>query len=405
MSTAIRYLSLFSGIGGLELGSVEPLLFCERDADCRAILKQRHPEVPAHDDVFTLYAPPAAEIVAGGWPCQDLSIAGRQSGIGGSRSGLFFEMLRVATESGAHTLVGENVPNLIGINAGADFDRVIAALAEAGYKYVAWRVLNARAFGLPQERRRLFIVASRHRERAWALHAKLPQKVAEGACSDTYGFYWTGGKRSICFSHGYVPTLKVGAADEKGRAPVAVFTRDYVRKLSTAEFLRLQGFDTLVGTELPASALLRMAGNAVALPVGRFVMNAVAECLPSVGLRTGFGRVDDAGFYDDGIVWMVQHETSTLASNLDSFLDQGGVPLSSQACAGLIVRSVRSGQRIPLELFDRLLESAEVRTGKVHPSRANSFQALDSLRDRLDTYRDSLTGRAGARHGTDKLPC
>jgi DNA (cytosine-5)-methyltransferase 1 len=372
------------------LGPVEPLLFCERDPDCRAILKQRHPAIPAHDDVFTLNAPPTAEIVAGGWPCQDLSIAGRQTGLSGSRSGLFFEMLRVATQAGAHTIVGENVPNLIRINGGADFDRVVSALTEAGYKYVAWRVLNARAFGLPQERRRLFIVASHHPERAWALHARLPQVVTKGASSDAYGFYWTGGKRPICFSHGYVPALKVGAADERGRAPVAVMFRDVVRKLSTAEFLRLQGFDELVGADYPASALLKMAGNAVALPVGRFVMNAVAECLTSDGLRTGFGHVDDSGFYDDGIIWVVQHETTKLASNLEAFLDEGGVPLSAQACAGLIVRSVRSDHRMPLELFDLLLERADIRTGKIHPSRADSFKALDSMRGHLKYYRDSL---------------
>jgi DNA (cytosine-5)-methyltransferase 1 len=390
VSNTTQYLSLFSGIGGLEMGSVEPRLLCERDADCRIILKQRHPAVPVHDDVFTLNTPPSAEIVAGGWPCQDLSIAGRQTGLSGTRSGLFFEMLRVARQARAHTLVGENVPNLISINGGIDFDRVLSALTDAGYKYVAWRVLNARAFGLPQERRRLFIVASRHPERAWALHARLPQKVAEGSSSDAYGFYWTGGKRSICFAHGYVPTLKVGAADEKGRAPVAVLMRDVVRKLSTSEFLRLQGFDALDGADLRASALLKMAGNAVALPVGRFVMNAVAECLPSAGLRTGFGRVDDAGFYDDGIVWMVQHETPKLASNLDAFLDEGGLPLSAQACAGLIVRSMRSGQRMPLELFDRLLELTDFRPAKIHPSRADSFQALDSMRQLLEGYRNSL---------------
>ncbi len=391
MSNTIRYLSLFSGIGGLELGSVEPLLFCERDPNCRAILKQRHPAVPTHDDVFALNMPPAAEIVAGGWPCQDLSIAGRRTGINGSRSGLFFEMLRVGTQAGAHTLVGENVPNLISINGGADFDRVLAALSDAEYKYVAWRVLNARAFGLPQERRRLFIVASRHPERAWALHARLPQAVPNASSSGAYGFYWTGGKRSICFGHGYVPTLKVGATDEKGRAPVAVLMGNVVRKLSTSEFLRLQGFDTVESADLPASALLKMAGNAVALPVGRFVMNAVADCLPSAGVLTGFGRVDHSGFYDNGIVWMVQHETPTLASNLDAFLDEQGVQLSAQACAGLIVRSVRSAQRMPLELFDQLLERAAVRTGRIHPSRANSFQALDSMRHRLQGYRDSLS--------------
>lgn len=390
MSKPIAYLSLFSGIGGLELGSVEPLLFCERNADCRSILKGRHPAVPSHDDIFTLNAPPAAEIVAGGWPCQDLSVAGRQAGLSGSRSSLFFEMLRVARQARAHTLVGENVPNLITINGGADFDQVLSALTEVGYKYVAWRVLNARAFGLPQERRRLFIVASRDPGRAWALHARVPAVLTPPPKGDAYGFYWTGGKRSICFASGYVPALKVGAADEKGRAPVAVLTQSVVRKLSTSEFLRLQGFDALVGASMPASTVLKMAGNAVALPVGRFVMNAVVDCLPNAGLRTGFGRVDDAGFYDDGVVWMVQHQAAPLASNLADFLEEGGTPLSAQASAGLIVRSVRSGQKMPLELFDRLLESAEVRTAKVHPSRADSFLALDSMRERLKAYRDSL---------------
>lgn len=109
----VRYLSLFSGIGGLEHGSIPPLLYCEQDAACQTVLRERQPNVEIIGDVRDLTSPPKAEIVVGGWPCQDLSSAGILGGINGLRSGLFFDMVRIAKECKAHTLVGENVPNLV----------------------------------------------------------------------------------------------------------------------------------------------------------------------------------------------------------------------------------------------------------------------------------------------------
>lgn len=385
------YLSLFSGIGGLEHGGVEPLLFCERDSFCRSILNLRHPAVAVHEDVGTLTSPPTADIVAGGWPCQDLSSAGTQQGLRGSRSALFFAMLGVAKRAGAHTLVGENVPNLLSINGGRDFQLLLDTLVDAGFRFIAWRVLNARAFGLPQERRRLFICASTEQERAWSLHAVIPPTAAKEANSRAYGFYWTGGKRSLCFSHGYVPALKIGAADERGRAPVAVFVDNSIRKLSATDFFRLQGFDDLTSAHVSHSSLLRMGGNAVPLPMGRFVMRSIFDVAPSDGIRAGFGVIQGSGFYDDGIIWMVRHQSARLASNLEAFLGPCGVELSGQACAGLLVRSVRSGHKMPLELFDALRDRAAYRTGRLHPSRANSFEALDRLAHEVNTYRETLS--------------
>lgn len=387
------YLSIFSGIGGLEHPDVAPLLFCEQDDACRLILRASHPNVRIESDVVALDAPPRAGLVVGGWPCQDISSAGTLAGIRGERSGLFFEMLRVARNAGAHTLVGENVPNLLTMNDGADFRLVLEALSADGYRFVAWRILNARQFGLPQHRRRLFIVASRARESAEALHARLPPQPSRTSSTDVFAFYWTGGKRSICFSRGYTPALKIGAADNNGRAPVAVLENDRVRKLNSREFLRLQGFESLYDkhSDLSKSTLLRMAGNAVPRPVGHFVLDAICRPLPTDGVRTSFGAITDSGLVDDGLVWAIAHPDHPLATNLSDFLDPdatGG--LSSQAAAGLIVRSIRAATGIPLELFDLLRSLAANRDGRLRPSRSNSFEALDAMAGEVAAYRSTL---------------
>jgi site-specific DNA-cytosine methylase len=391
----MRYISLFSGIGGLEHPTVKPVLFCERDSQCQQVLREVYPTIRIANDITEL-RPPKAEFVIGGWPCQDLSSAGTLGGLDGTRSGLFFEMLRVGAESGAHTLIGENVPNLLTIAGGADFDRLLDALQKAGFPHIAWRVLNARAFGLPQERRRLFIVASRHQKHAEALHAKLPDFPRTRHRKQCAAFYWTGGKRSICYSVGCSPALKIGATDNKGRAPVAVFDRGKVRKLSATEFLRLQGFNSLPTLDLSDSTLLRMAGNAVPPPMGHFVVSSVFAGAKAAGVRSAFGLVAQSGLVDGGMSWVVDHPATKLASNLADYLDptpNAGL-LSSQAAAGLIVRSVRSGHPMPIELFDSLFALTKDRTAKLRPSRANSFLALDEMVSELATYRQSLPAAA-----------
>jgi DNA (cytosine-5)-methyltransferase 1 len=267
----------------------------------------------------------------------------------------------------------------------------LSTVTDAGYRYVGWRVLNARAFGIPQERRRLFIVASRHLEYAWAIHHSVPPVKWQESKRPAYGFYWTAGSRSLCFSKGYVPALKVGASDEKGRAPVAVFVDGRVRKVNTHECLRLQGFKPLqIQLDRPSSAVLRMAANAVALPVGQFVVKAITSALPGMGTKVGFGVVTEAGLYDDGVTWDVDHDIVPLAANLGDYLDESDEELTPQASAGLIVRSVRSGHSMPCELFDVLVERSKDRSRKVHPSRANSFAALDSMAADIQRYRARL---------------
>jgi DNA (cytosine-5)-methyltransferase 1 len=297
----------------------------------------------------------------------------------------------VAKASGAHTIVGENVPNLLTINQGRDFQVVLDALLAEGYRYIAWRVLNARAFGLPQERRRLFVVASTERERVAALHSAIPEVPASRSARAASGFYWTGGKRSICFASGFVPALKIGATDNKGRAPVAVLLGDRVRKLSPLEFLALQGFRASPLDGLTPSTILRMAGNAVPAPMGHFVLQSVANVSPMAGVRTAFGFFGPSGTYDGGLSWVVDHPSAPLATNLIDFIDpDSDESLSAQAAAGLIVRSVRSGHSMPRELFAVLWRLTEDRSGKLKASRGNSFEALDSMASELEAYRTRL---------------
>jgi len=95
--------------------------------------------------------------MVGGFPCQDLSVAGKRAGLAGNRSGLFFEFIRLIKETKTKFVILENVPGLLSSNNGNDMGVVIGELDDLGYS-VAWRVLDAQFFGVPQRRRRVFIV-------------------------------------------------------------------------------------------------------------------------------------------------------------------------------------------------------------------------------------------------------
>lgn len=165
----MRVGSLFSGIGGMDLGlaraGFEHVFFCEADPYRRRVLSRHWPGVPVYEDVRDVGFKPELRIdlLAGGFPCQDLSVAGKRRGLAGERSGLFFEFARIADElvqPGGWILV-ENVPGLLSSNGGRDMGVVVATLADLGFLDLAYRVLDSRYFGVPQRRRRVFILARR----------------------------------------------------------------------------------------------------------------------------------------------------------------------------------------------------------------------------------------------------
>jgi DNA (cytosine-5)-methyltransferase 1 len=134
----------------------------EIDKNCNKLLAKHHPEALRLGDIHDVKKESINEpidIIAGGTPCQQLSIAGNGKGLAGEESQLWFEYLRLATELKPRWLVWENVPNALYTNGGADFLTILRGLDECGY-HVAWRVLDAQYFGVPQRRRRIFLVAS-----------------------------------------------------------------------------------------------------------------------------------------------------------------------------------------------------------------------------------------------------
>ena len=163
--SALTVGSLFSGIGGFDLGleraGVRPLWMCEIDRACQGVLRRHWPGVPIYDDVTRLSTDNLVrpDVLCGGFPCQDVSVAGRRAGLVGERSGLWYEFLRVIESLRPRWVVIENVPGLLSSNGGRDFAVVLRGLVECGYG-VTWRVLDAQYFGVAQRRRRVFIVGS-----------------------------------------------------------------------------------------------------------------------------------------------------------------------------------------------------------------------------------------------------
>jgi DNA (cytosine-5)-methyltransferase 1 len=161
--------SLFAGVGGfdlaLERAGVKVVASVEIDKKAQDVLRRHFPNSTIFGDVSGVTGEqliaagfePRNGIITGGFPCQDLSVAGKRAGLAGKRSGLFWEICRILDETGTQTVILENVPGLLSSNQGRDMAVVIEALVERGYR-VGWRVLDAQHFGVPQRRRRVFIV-------------------------------------------------------------------------------------------------------------------------------------------------------------------------------------------------------------------------------------------------------
>jgi DNA (cytosine-5)-methyltransferase 1 len=161
----MKFGSLFTGIGGFDLGFERAGMECawqvEQDKYCNEVLKRRYSEVKKYGDVRTVgkHNLEPVELICGGFPCQDLSVAGKRAGFDGKRSSLWFEFERIIDEMRPKWTVIENVPGLLSSANGSDFGTILKSLDEFGYG-VAWRVLDSQYFGVAQRRRRVFIVAS-----------------------------------------------------------------------------------------------------------------------------------------------------------------------------------------------------------------------------------------------------
>jgi len=169
----LKVLDLFSGIGGFSLGlertgGFEAVAFCEIEEFPRRVLAKHWPKVPCYNDVRTLNSErltqdgiTGIDVISGGFPCQDLSVAGKLAGLKGKRSGLWSEIARLVSELRPRYVIVENVANLLSgpsEQPGGWFGRVLGDLAELGYD-AEWENIPASALGAPHRRERIWVVA------------------------------------------------------------------------------------------------------------------------------------------------------------------------------------------------------------------------------------------------------
>lgn len=159
----MNVLSLFTGVGGFDIAIENNrhtiVAQSEVDKHCIKILNKHFPNIPNLGSVKDIDGRQyrGIDVICGGFPCQDVSVAGRRSGLAGEKSGLWFEFARIIEEAQPKTFLIENVPGLLSSNGGRDFGTILGKMDELGYG-ISWRILDGQHFGVPQRRRRVFIV-------------------------------------------------------------------------------------------------------------------------------------------------------------------------------------------------------------------------------------------------------
>lgn len=302
--------SFFAGIGGFDLGferaGMESIWQCEIKPFCLGILEQHWPHVPRATDIRKVDPNeiPNAAVWAGGFPCQDVSLArmGPRSGLRGRQSGLFYDFAELIGARRPSLVVLENVAALLSSHDGRDFAIVVRTLADLGYG-VAWRVLDSRYFGIPQSRSRVFVVGSlggAASAGAVLFESECGDRDAEKSRSD--------GEKSISpfaisvgnSKQGYVKKLAHCLYAESARHTGTDWSRNYVsypngrvRRLTPLETERLQGFpdnwtmpkEAIDNVDMLDSARYHACGNAVSVPVAEWLGRRIVDTLGSALLK------------------------------------------------------------------------------------------------------------------------
>jgi DNA (cytosine-5)-methyltransferase 1 len=331
------------------------VLLCEIDPGARRVLEQRFPGVPLHKDVRDLKALPSVDLLAAGFPCQDLSQAGQTAGIRGKHSGLVEHIFRLlgSRKGGPRWLLIENVSFMLQLDRGKAMRYLVDELEERGFTW-AYRVVDTRAFGLPQRRQRVILLASRSED---PRHVLLADDVGEEErpffpelwC----GFYWTEGTRGLGWAVDAVPTLK-GGSTIGIPSPPAIWD-PFDGTITTPEIRdaeRLQGFDadwTLPALEVGGvrrGHRWKLVGNAVSVPVAKWVGERLARpgrFQASAGrlLPRGVAWPRAAWGYDGNVfpadvsMWPV----CAPRPHLSDFVRFPRAPLSARAAGGFLGRA------------------------------------------------------------------
>jgi DNA (cytosine-5)-methyltransferase 1 len=343
----MRVTGLFAGIGGLELGlDGEPVLFAENFGPAQRVLAEHFPGVPLIGDVRDLDTLPDCDVVTAGFPCQDLSPAGRKRGLHGRQSSLVAEVFRLLERRPVPVVLLENVMNMLTLNGGHALGYIVGSLEALGYRW-AYRTVDSRTTGIPQRRRRVYVVASTDIDPARVLFADEAVPVLSYQPCRTAAWDWFGGHRGCSFIWDSTPTIMT-------KPSIAVWHRDeppgrQALALKDPEQLeRLQGFP--VGWTAVAGSVTHryhLIGNAVTVEVVRWVGRRLRnpgrpEVQETPVDRSTLTRWPSAARGEQGRTWAVQASHWPVSSRwtpLDEFIDLDRLaPLSPRATAGFLRR-------------------------------------------------------------------
>jgi len=370
----LNVVGLFAGIGGVELGLQKAghhcELLCEIDAAAKAVLNARFPEVRVHDDVITLVTLPSKiDMITGGFPCQDLSQAGKGAGIlNGSRSSLVSEVFRLIRTHNVPYVLIENVSFMLKLDSGRAMNVLASAFEELGYKW-AYRVVNSLAFGVPQRRERVIFLASSNEDPRTILFAdevEEPQTEIDVVGKVPCGFYWTEGIRGLGWAVNAVPTLKGGSTIGIPSPPAIIFPTGFVGTPDIRDAERMQGFpadwtEPACGVA-KASTRWKLVGNAVTVDLFTWLGQRLRRpnlCgtrvtgwpmkktggWPRAGWNIGSGRFGSA---------ISSYPVLNDRPDLTVWLKYSPKPLSLKATSGFLERTERSSLRFPPDFIEVL---------------------------------------------------
>ena len=394
----MRFAGRFAGIGGFELGLAraghETALLCDVLPAARAVLETRFSGVDYHDDLTTLKAlPRTVDAVCAGFPCQDLSQAGRTAGLDGARSGLIGEVFRLLGRRRIPTVVVENVPFMLQLAGGRAMREIVAEFERLSYRW-AYRVVDSYAFGLAQRRERVFLVASRDLDpRDVLLADDAPIERRKSAIGRLpHGFYWTEGQGGLGWAVDAVPTLKNGSTIGIPSPPAILMPDGRIIKPGIRDAERLQGFDA--DWTAPAESVARsssrwgLVGSAVSVPVAAWIGDRLARP-GNYKTRAEYpfpasGQVPRAAWFDGKQRVAVTIGTDPLgirpAPLVDFLTDEEGQQLlSAKATLGFLSRTRRAKLRFEPGFIAAVERHLMVMGGTVPPLATHRSAQLELL--------------------------
>lgn len=369
---------LYAGIGGFELGfersGHRTLLMSEKDPEALQVIRHRFGSVKVDADAVKLAAlPEETDIVTAGFPCQNLSMAGGKQGIGGDKSKVVDALFRLLEVRRTPWVVIENVYFMLHLARGAAMDHVVSHLERLGYRWAS-RLVDSRAFGLPQRRRRVFIVACLEGDpRNVLLADDAPKKNWPSLdLAKPIGFFWTEGRTGHGLTADAVPPLKAGSGLGIPSPPAVLLPNGRVATPTIEAIERFQGFParwtSVLRNERDGRNRWRLVGNAVSVPIAEWIGNRLGD-------PGEYVSQDDCEFIQ-GASWpnaawcmggkrmvanVSEHPVERRRGCLSAFATETWPDLSERALSGFVHRARKGRLKYPEGFLEALEEDLKRR--------------------------------------------